>query len=341
MGRPHRAFRPSTCVALALLLLVGVGCFGPGGGRPHHWPPGGERRGTFDLLTYNVAGLPQEISTENPAVNIPKISPLLNAYDLVLTQEDFDWWVPGGVADGLDFNQYHERLRAETDHEFATPVHPGPEAAGIDLADRPLMLVGDGIGMLSRFPLADFETRAWTGCFGGYTNGASDCLAMKGFRAATMELGGAEVDVYSLHAEAGGGDEDQALQAADFAQLAAFITEHSAGRAIVLGGDTNLHLDRPDDPQDAADPGIWSDFLAATGLTDVCDATQCDDPGIIDKVAIRDGAGIRLRADAHAVPVERFSDEAGVPLSDHSPVVATISWTRDPRGPHRPPHRRG
>ena len=50
--------------------------------------------GDFTVLSYNVAGLPQEISTVNPQEHIPLISPLLNDYDVVLTQEDFDWWVP-------------------------------------------------------------------------------------------------------------------------------------------------------------------------------------------------------------------------------------------------------
>ena len=33
--------------------------------------------GTFDSLTYNVAGLPQGISGSDPENNIPQISPLL------------------------------------------------------------------------------------------------------------------------------------------------------------------------------------------------------------------------------------------------------------------------
>jgi hypothetical protein len=43
----------------------------------------------FTTLAYNVAGLPQEISKANPQQHIPLISPLLNEYDVVLTQEDF------------------------------------------------------------------------------------------------------------------------------------------------------------------------------------------------------------------------------------------------------------
>lgn len=53
--------------------------------------------GTFTTLTYNVAGLPEGLSGSNPSVNTPLISPLLNAYDLVLVQED---WID---AAGVDF----------------------------------------------------------------------------------------------------------------------------------------------------------------------------------------------------------------------------------------------
>ena len=48
----------------------------------------------FTTLSYNVAGLPQEISKAQPREHIPLISPLLNDFDVVLTQEDFDWWTP-------------------------------------------------------------------------------------------------------------------------------------------------------------------------------------------------------------------------------------------------------
>ena len=312
MGAPRHVRRPFTCLAVVLaLLLVGAGCSDDGDGDDAGGPTtttsaggGATDEGQLTVLTYNVAGLPQEISKENPKENLPKISPLLEDYDVVLTQEDFDWWLPGSLADGLDFNQYHERLRADTTHEYATPVHPGYEAVGIDLADRPDMAIGDGIGILSRYPLTDFEVVPWTDCFGGFTEGASDCLAMKGFRVATMDVGGAEVDVYSLHGEAGGTPEDQALQPEDYEQLAAYIDEHSDGRAVIVGGDTNLHIDEEhEDSGDGADATIWADFLEATGLTDVCAATDCDDPGIIDKVAIRDGEGIALTADEWASPV--------------------------------------
>jgi endonuclease/exonuclease/phosphatase family metal-dependent hydrolase len=288
----------------------------------------GAAAGELSVLSYNVAGLPQEVSTVNPEEHIPLISPLLADYDIVLTQEDFDWWQ--GVAAELDFVNYHERLRAEAPHEHATAAHPGPEAVGLDPDSRPLQ-IGDGLGVLSRLPFTG-ETRVpWPGCFGGIDpsdGGAADCLAMKGFAVVTVELAeGVEVDVYTLHAEAGGTDEDQRLQGDNFAQLADFVADHSDGRAVVLAGDTNLHTDdEHPDGGGGADTAIWDEFLERTGLTDACAATGCADTGAIDKLAYRSGGGVELEATAHDFPRQRFTSPQGEDLSDHPPLVVELVW---------------
>lgn len=285
--------------------------------------------GVFTLLSYNVAGLPQEISEVSPKANIPLISPLLDDYDLVLTQEDFDWWAPDGLAAGLDFTNYHQRLGAATTQEHRSERHPGPQAVGLSPDRAPLL--GDGLGVLSRFPIAGTDRVPWTGCFGGFDTsdgGAADCLAMKGFLFTRVTLAeGVEVDVYDVHGEAGGSATDQQLQADDYTQLAAYIAEHSDGRAVIVAGDTNLHTDNehPDGAQ-GADTEIWATFLDATGLTDGCAATECDGPGRIDKVAFRSSTGVDLDVTEFAFVPERFKDPAGLDLSDHEPLTATFEW---------------
>lgn len=322
-GRARRALVGGALAAG--LVITAAACTTPGGGGGGG---GGGPRGEFSVLSYNVAGLPQEISTENPQVNIPLISPLLNEYDVVLTQEDFDWWQ--GLAGTLDFIHYHERLRADATHEYKTEQHPGPEAVGLDPASRPL-LVGDGQGVMSRLPFTGNTRVPWTECFGGFdTNdgGAADCLAMKGFAMVTMTLAdGSEVDVYTLHAEAGGTAEDQRLQVQDFDQLATFIEQNSAGRAVIVGGDTNLHTDSDHpDASGGADTEVWNAFLERTELTDACAATDCAETSSIDKIAYRSGEGVRLTATSHDMPRERFRDAAGDDLSDHPPLVVEFSW---------------
>jgi hypothetical protein len=321
-------------MAACLIVAMGTGgvmaCSGGGGDPAPTTGPGGGASGSLSVLSYNVAGLPQEISSENPKEHLPLISPLLNDYDVVMTQEDFDWWTP--LLDGLDFVHYHERLRADATHEFRSGRHPGPEAAGLDPATRPDLSVGDGLGFLSRLPFGDVDRVAWSGCFGGFDTGdggAADCLAMKGFARTTITLAeGVDVDLYTLHAEAGGTAEDQRLQVEDFDQLATYIEEHSAGRPIILGGDTNLHTDSDHpDGSNGADTRIWADFLARTGLVDTCTAAVgCDDTGAIDKIAVRDGAGVTLRPASHAFPRDRFTDAAGDDLSDHPPLVVEMAW---------------
>ena len=305
-------------------------------GRAEDEGGGEDGGGKFTVLSYNVAGLPIEISKEHPDVNIPLISPMLKDYDVVLTQESFDWWKPGGLAAGLDFTHYIERLRAGTDQKYHTPVHPGPEA--VDLAEDRVadLQIGDGLSVLSRYPISDTVRVPWTRCFGGLDtsdHGAADCLAMKGFLVTKMKLAdGSIVDLYDLHGEAGGSTTDQELQYADYVQLADYIEANSKGHAVILGGDTNLHTDAagPDAHEDSgggADLTIWTRFLDATGLTDACEATSCKDTGRIDKIAFRSGDGVDLEALSHTVKGDTFVDAAGNDLSDHQPVAVAFRWT--------------
>jgi hypothetical protein len=295
----------------------------------------GEIGGGFDALAYNVAGLPQEVSGENPEVNIPLISPKLEPYEVVLTQEDFDWWVP--ALDGIDFANYHDRLRAQVTHPYRSSRHPGPEAAGLDPSTRPTLLVGDGLGYLSRFATRDDRRVAWRGCFGGANTadgGAGDCLAMKGFAVTTVELApGVLVDVYNLHVEAGGTVEDQRLQGVDMDDLAAFVLDHSAERAVILGGDTNLHTNSTHpDGSGGADTVLWETFLARTGLADVCATLGCPDRHRIDKFAFRSAGGVTITPRTHVFRAAEFTDAAGEALSDHDPLGVRFDWKARPPG---------
>ncbi len=284
---------------------------------------GSSDTGEFTTLSYNVAGLPQEVSTVNPKDHIPLISPLINDYDIVVTQEDFDWWQPS--LDTIDFAHYHERLRAQTDFPYQSPRHPGPEAVGLDWQrDRPTLFVGDGLGLLSRFPFDEFRRVPWGTC----ATAAADCLAMKGFAMARIGLSpGVTVDVYTLHAEAGGEADDSKARADGFDQLAVYIQKNSAGHAIILGGDTNLHTEPDSNEADnREDARVWAEFLQRAGLTDVCDALKCADPTRIDKFAFRSGQ-VKLEPQSWQFEAEKFRDAKGEDLSDHEPLLVTWRWT--------------
>jgi hypothetical protein len=277
------------------------------------------RAGRFTALTYNVAGLPEPLSGSEPATNTPLISPLLNDYDLVLVQED--WIDPVPPAAGFDF--YHDDLIAEVDHEYVST--PAPPPLGSD-PRRPEALVADGLNQMSRFPFGEVRREMWEGCFGSLDTsdgGAADCPSQKGFSVSRMEpLLGVEIDVYNLHGEAGSTERDLEESASDFEQLAEFVREHSAGRAVIVGGDFNLHTD------EEPDSSVFEKFLDATELTDVCDTVDCgDDADQIDKFVFRSGGGVHLDALDHRFEREKFRRADGEPLSDHDALAVTFSWS--------------
>ena len=318
--------------------------------------------GSLTVLTYNVAGLPEQLSGSDPATNSPLISPLLDAYDLVLLQED---WVDvsqplrdAGVGDPPPLTGYHHLIVADAHHPRRSEPAPPPYGTEIRRLPSGPTLIADGLNRLSRFPFEPVTRTMWNDCFGDLAfegaeaivdaaglvevieaiglddtidGGASDCAAQKGFSVARTELApGVEVDVYNLHADAGSSANDVAARKANFAQLATYIVEHSAGRAVILGGDTNLKTD-DDRPERAVDGAVWRDFRAASGLQDVCDVLDCgDDAAVIDKIAFRSSPEITLTPRSHRFERDRFIRSDGEALSDHDALAVEMAWTRTP-----------
>ncbi len=260
--------------------------------------------GDFDALTYNVAGLPEGISSSHPATHSPLIGPLLNGYDVVLLQEDFEF--------------YQDLVAAGSDHPYVSVPGTPPQLRD---PTRPTAWANDGLEGLSRLPFSHVTRVRWDVC-AGVLDGASDCLANKGFAVATVHLAnGVTVDVYDLHADAGGGPPDVAARQSNMDQLAAYVGAHSGGHAVVLGGDTNLD----DGPDDAP---VWQSLLDATGLVDVCDVLDCGaDAGRVDRFAFRNSATLTLEPLTRTVPATTFQTPGGEPLSDHDPVAVRFHWS--------------
>ncbi|HVH07832.1 MAG TPA: PEP-CTERM sorting domain-containing protein [Myxococcota bacterium] len=269
----------------------------------------------LSVLTYNVAGLPEGLSSSHPQANHPQISPLLNAFDLVAVQEDFF---------------YHHLLTPSLTHPYQSVKDTNGGTYGV--------ASGDGLNTFSRTPFTDFTRVTWNDCFGVLTNG-SDCIAPKGFSYERHEVApGVFLDVYNLHTDADGAPEDLAARASNVRQVYQAILERSGDAAVLLLGDTNSRYTR------AAD--VLPEMLAATGLTDVWlelerggvvpevgPALQdCGDPSAgtcerVDKIFYRSSAALRMEALDYDVPRALFSDSAGVPLSDHDPVHALFELT--------------
>jgi hypothetical protein len=274
----------------------------------------------LSVLTYNVAGLPAGISSSLPQFNTVQISPRLNAYDLAVVQEDFF---------------YHDDLISQAVHPFIsvkdTRNAPLIEELGLDLG------LGDGLNTFSFSPFQGFQRIQWSQCFGDFTNiptSAADCLATKGFTLARHEIEpGVWVDVYNLHADAGGGPEDLETRATNIRQLRDAILAMSPGRAVIVLGDTNSRYTR------AAD--VLPELLSTTGLSDVwielerggdlpdvgaalgdCAADAAGpDCERVDKIFFRSSAKVQITPLAYDVPTD-WVDANGEQLSDHLPVSA-------------------
>ena len=267
--------------------------------------------GEFLALTYNVAGLPEGISGSHPLTNTPIISPLLNAYDLVVVQESWLTPDPNPLA---PLRTHHELLVADADHPYKSVPLPAP--LGTD-PERPTALVSDGLAVFSRFPFTGVVHEPWATC----VDSAADCLARKGFMVARTTIApGVAVDVYDLHMEAGSDPLDDVARDQGVTQLVELINTYSAGRAVIVGGDFNLHTDEePDSTQ-------FQRLLAETGLSDVCATLSCPQPGRIDKFLFRSGGGVTLAPLSWRFETDVFVDPMGEPLSDHDALAVRFAW---------------
>ncbi|MFG1644543.1 jacalin-like lectin [Amycolatopsis sp. NPDC049252] len=275
----------------------------------------GTDSGTLSVLSYNVAGLPEGLSSAPTprASSTTTIGGRLGSYDFVHVQEDFN---------------YHANLYAADSHPYRTPTSGG---AGI----------GSGLNSLSSLPYDsdDFERVRWNSC----QLDSGDCLTPKGFTFMRLRLAeGVYIDVYNLHTNAGTSAGDLASRADNLNQLSSFIAGHSAGNAVLVVGDTNTRYTR------AAD--TIRDFAARNGLTDAwvqlqrggvppaagSDALVCDenavtnDCEVVDKVLYRGNRLVNLGATFYDNEHGKFLDSAGAMLSDHDPITVRFSWTRNP-----------
>ena len=274
--------------------------------------------GTFNAMTYNIAGLPEAISSApTPRVSATTaIGQRIGPYDIVHVQEDFN---------------YHAHLYAANNHPHRTATSGG-------------VPFGSGLNTLSHkaFDEGDFERVKWNACDAN----SGDCLTPKGFTFMRTRLTeGTYVDFYNLHADAGSNSGDLAARASNFAQLSSFIQSHSAGNAVVVMGDTNTRYTR------TVDGTTIRNFAAANGLTDpwvqfarggnapaegsdalVCDsANPTDDCEVVDKIWYRGSRAVTLNATSYKNNHAAFrEDGTGKMLSDHYPLSVGFSWSANP-----------
>jgi hypothetical protein len=255
--------------------------------------------GEFTALSYNVHGLPSEITGDDTPGRMALIAPRLADFDIVGLQEDFD-------ADN------HAILEAGTEH---------PTKIRFDERVSEDRIYGPGLALFAQQSAVNTHHEHYTACNGVF-DGSSDCLASKGFQAIRLVFGPeAEhtIDLYNSHLEAGSSAEDNAARGVHVDQLLHAMSTVSADRAVLFLADTNLH---GDDPQDL--PEITR-LLADAGLTELCVAVDCPEPGRIDRLLYRSSTAITLEGRDWWI-VEDFVDAANSPLSDHDPIAGRFGW---------------
>ncbi|EEP70786.1 hypothetical protein MCAG_01113 [Micromonospora sp. ATCC 39149] len=262
--------------------------------------------GGFSVLTYNIAGLPELLSSGNPATNTRPIGERVNAYDIVHVQEDFN---------------YHADLYATDRHPYRTPTSGG-------------VPFGDGLNTMSTYPVSDFVRVRWQDCNG------TDCLTPKGFTRSRIRLAeGVYVDFYNVHTNAGSDEPNLAARRSNISQLSAYIQANSAGSAVIVAGDLNVRYTRTGDnirdlvaangltdvwvqqerggmPPAAGSPALTCD---PANVTNACE--------VVDKILYRGNRLIDLDFTRYHNEHASFLDPAGAPLSDHYPHAAWFSWS--------------
>jgi endonuclease/exonuclease/phosphatase family metal-dependent hydrolase len=249
------------------------------------------RRGTFSVLTYNVAGLPSPIG-KFPKSNTDLISPKLNAYDLVGVQEDF---------------ANHDRLISQLTLPSKTD-HKG---------NGTILNMGDGLGVFSKFAFSGaIEREKWKDC-NGLVSDKNDCGADKGFLKISIELmPGIVVDIYDAHWDAGRDSKDVEARDKQTAQMLTKLATTPADHALIVMGDTNM--------KDEDEPSVQK-LLTGANLSDACRKLNCGQNGRLDRVTSRDGTALKLIAKEWKVETT-FVDGAGKELSDHEPVKVVFDW---------------
>ncbi|MBL1410129.1 endonuclease/exonuclease/phosphatase family protein [Sphingobacterium faecale] len=265
------------------------------------------QEGNLRVLTYNVAGLPQRLSSASTPrrKSMEIIGEFLNSYDIANIQEDFN---------------YNSSLFAKSLHPYRT-LHKGK------------VPFGDGLSTLSKFPILEYRRIPWKACHG------ADCLTPKGFSYIRVQLSKSiTIDVYNLHANAHDTVRSARARNLNLDQLAKYIHDHSLERPLLVMGDFNAHYSNGLDSM--------SDFCRRTQLKDVWvelenrNEIPAVDPFFIakdmlsltnkaeslDKILYRNNPHFKFTPILYDIERKIFRNEINQPLSDHLAVMVSLKW---------------
>ncbi|KAF2750150.1 hypothetical protein M011DRAFT_438022 [Sporormia fimetaria CBS 119925] len=277
-----------------------------------------QNSGTFDILSFNVAGLPAILNSNgvpgNKRDNTARIGQLLTQYNtsLIHLQEDF---------------AYHDTLYENAQaHPYRT------ETSG----NVPF---GDGMNTLSNFAFEGFERVKWNRCS---SITAADCFAPKGFTYMRVKVAeGVSIDAYNIHADAGATLLDKRAREDNLRQLSNFIKTRSGTNAVLIFGDLNSYYTRSGDvPQifrtDNGMKDVWIELIrnGAEPADNDASVPNCGVPAanlnceILDKVFYRGSPTLALQAISFKYASDVYKQESGEIISDHNPVYVEFAWSR-------------
>jgi len=268
--------------------------------------PSSESGVDFSILTYNLQSRP---FLDDAGEKLPKISPLLNGYDIIAVQECF---------------QKHELLWAQAD--FPNKAYFGDLSAYWKLANS-------GLSMMSRLPVADVQMHhyAHVGEFQNY-------VASKGIMLLSLNVNGLTLDVYNTHMEAGDTEAAHKARRGQEQEVIEFVSTHSPPEhSVILCGDFNMGPHRAGKAFKEYAPNHYSDehdmeertatfeqMREGLNLLDVHDVLlgRIDDG--IERFLYREGTRHKLTPLYIFQNDNDFNRADGTPLSDGVPRIATF-----------------
>lgn len=260
------------------------------------------------IASYNVQCRPV---LDDAKEKLPKISPLLNRFDVVLIQECFHG---------------HQLLWAEAN--FPNKVYFGRPAAN--------RVANSGLCILTRLPMGEVVMEHFR-AVGEFQNR----LASKGILLVRTRAAGISLDIYDTHMEAGHSPAAHEARMDQARQMVEFVNKHSPpDHAAVVMGDFNMGPRRAGKNWREHTPCHYAseeDFLARTAAYEVMfrglhakdafDEVHGPKDDGIERLLYREGTRCHILPLACSVEGELFKREDGSSLSDGSPLVVRLRIT--------------
>lgn len=268
---------------------------------------------SISVLSYNVQGLPPLLTNGDPGRRAATIGWLASKYDIVLLQEDFEYY--GEIG-----SQMRRRTRVRGN---GMGWDPRRVLAKVLLAPLGLLLphfwppYGSGLTTYVRSDLllSDDADRVPYDACSAWLTGTADCWASKGYlRVGARQTDGALIDVYNTHLQAGKAKGSRKARRKQLALLARAIRERSAERAVIVGGDFNLGFSR------AGDREAMMDFRRDAGLEDSGAGPELPLWRERDHILFRGSPQVALHVEAMGEATEFVNEDLA--LSDHPAIYA-------------------